>query len=82
MLYDMLEVTLSNIDDRMQNCKNVESAFQFGITVGRIHRMELDRWYREGCKGPEPEPLQIHTTEHYILRHLRKQWNKLVKELK
>ena len=73
---------LDQLDDRMMQCYWVEKAFHHGIQVGRIFATEMESWYRNGCKGPMPELMHKHTSEHYLQRNLRKQFYKIVKEMK
>lgn len=82
MWYDRIQAKLDKIDAKMMQCKWIEDAYQHGIKVGRLHEKQMERWYREGCKGPEPKLLHQHMTEHYVMRYLRKQWYKLAKQRK
>lgn len=77
---DKVRARLDKIDDRMMQCHWVEDAYQHGINVGRLHEKQMQRWYREDCIGPEPQVQHKHMTEYYVMRYLRKQYYKIVKE--
>lgn len=79
---DPIQRKLDKLDDRMMQYHHEEQEYKLGIGIGMLYEKQMQRWYNEGCKGPEPQLLRQHTTGYYIARHLMKQWKKLIKERK
>lgn len=68
---------LDALDDRISLHFRMDNCFMAGFYTGSLYRMEMQEWYRLGCKGPEPK--EARTSDFYLVRHLTKQFKRIAR---
>jgi hypothetical protein len=67
----------ADLDEETMRLYHQVAMFKLGQSSGRCYKVEMDAWYRNGCKGPEP--VLEKCREYYLMRHLERQRKRILK---